>query len=333
MKVLVAEDDAVSRTILRRAVEKFGHECLAAEDGERAWETYLGEPDVDVVISDWMMPGVDGPGLCRRIREAERDGHAGKYTYFIFLTALGDREHLLIGLEAGADDYLSKPLDRDELGMRLVSARRVTDLHRRLALQNEELERLNRRLFEQSREDPLTSLGNRLRLREDLEAVRARAERYGHSYCVVLCDVDHFKSYNDRYGHLTGDVVLEQVAGAIRETLRSGDAAYRYGGEEFLAILPEQSLDSGARAAERLRRKVEERGIPHEAKEPYAPPVVTISAGVAALPADGTKSPDDLLKEADEALYRAKAKGRNAVAVYDPRGSQDAARTPPSGPP
>jgi diguanylate cyclase (GGDEF)-like protein len=232
-----------------------------------------------------------------------------------------------------ADDYLSKPLDRDELGMRLVSARRVTELHRRLASQNEELERLNRRLFEQSREDPLTCLGNRLRLSEDLEAVRARAERYGHSYCVVLCDVDHFKSFNDRYGHLAGDEVLKQVAGAMRETLRSGDAAYRYGGEEFLAILPEQSLDSGARAAERLRREVEERGIPHEAKEPEAPPVVTISAGVAALPADGTKSPDDLLKEADEALYRAKAKGRNAVAVYDPRGSQDAAQTLPTGPP
>ncbi|MDQ3639591.1 MAG: response regulator, partial [Actinomycetota bacterium] len=141
MKILIAEDDAVSRTILRRAVEKIGHECLAAADGEEAWNLYKETPDIDVIISDWMMPGVDGLELCRRARG---DGRGGCYTYFIFLTALGDREHLLQGLEAGADDYLSKPLDRDELGMRLTSALRVTELHRRLAVQNGELEKLNR---------------------------------------------------------------------------------------------------------------------------------------------------------------------------------------------
>jgi two-component system chemotaxis response regulator CheY len=166
LKILIAEDDAVSRTILRRAVEKIGHECLAAADGEEAWGLYKENPDLDVIISDWMMPGMDGLELCRRVRDDRRN----TYTYFIFLTALGDREHLLQGLEAGADDYLSKPLDRDELGMRLTSALRVTELHRRLAVQNEELEKLNRMLFEQSRQDPLTSLGNRLRLREDLQA-------------------------------------------------------------------------------------------------------------------------------------------------------------------
>ena len=194
MRILIAEDDAVSRTILRRAVEKTGHECLAAADGEEAWGLYKENPDIDVIISDWMMPGVDGLELCRRVRADGREG----YTYFIFLTALGDREHLLQGLEAGADDYLSKPLDRDELGMRLTSALRVTELHRRLAVQNEELEQLNRMLFEQSRQDPLTSLGNRLRLREDLQVLQSRADRYGHSYAVVLLDVDFFKAYNDR---------------------------------------------------------------------------------------------------------------------------------------
>ncbi|MBA3952747.1 MAG: diguanylate cyclase [Rubrobacter sp.] len=308
MKVLIAEDDAVSRTILQRAVEKLGHEVLAAEDGGRAWDLYGEAPDVEVVISDWMMPEVDGLELCRRVRAEERGDGRG-YTYFIFLTALGDREHLLQGLEAGADDYLSKPLDRDELGMRLTSALRVTELHRRLAFQNEELEELNRMLFEQSRADPLTSLGNRLRLREDLEILHGRAKRYGHSYAVVLCDVDHFKAYNDHYGHLAGDDALRRVAEAISSGLRGGDAAYRYGGEEFLMVLPEQDVGVASTIADHLRRTVEALGIPHEANASGG--VVTISAGVAILAETGDA--DDLLREADAALYEAKEAGKNTV--------------------
>ncbi len=135
VRVLIAEDDPVSRTILRHVVEKFGHECLVAEDGVRAWELYRSTPSVNVVISDWMMPGMDGLELCRMVRRENRD----EYTYFMFLTALGDREHLLTGLEAGADDYLAKPLDRAELQMRLVAASRVTSLHRQLTEQKAEL--------------------------------------------------------------------------------------------------------------------------------------------------------------------------------------------------
>ena len=309
MKILIAEDDAVSRTILHRAVEKFGHECLAAEDGQKAWELYRETPEVDAIISDWMMPGMDGLELCRKVRE---EAKPRGYTYFIFLTALGDRDHLRIGLEAGADDYLFKPLDRDELQVRLISARRVTELHRRLAFQNVELEKLNRELFEQSREDALTQLGNRLRLRDELEALRGRVQRYDHNYSAVLCDVDHFKPYNDHYGHLAGDEVLRKVAQTIAAHCRSGDTAYRYGGEEFLIILPEQDRDSAVEVADRLRQAVEELGIPHEAKDP--PGVVTISAGVAALPAGTSKSAANLLGDADAALYRAKQSGRNRVA-------------------
>jgi two-component system, cell cycle response regulator len=311
LRILIAEDDAVSRTILHRAVEKFGHECLAAEDGERAWEIYRETSGVDAIISDWMMPGMDGLELCSKVRGEERNG----YTYFIFLTALGDRNHLHMGLEAGADDYLSKPLDRDELQVRLISARRVTELHRRLAFQNGELEVLNRKLFEQSREDPLTRLGNRLRLREEFEALRGRVERYGHNYSAVLCDVDYFKLYNDHYGHLAGDEVLQKVAETIADHCRSGDTAYRYGGEEFLIILPEQSQESATPTADRLRQAVEDMRIPHEANDP--PGIVTISAGVATLSAGANKSADDLLGEADAALYHAKQSGRNRVASYE----------------
>ncbi len=310
MRVLIAEDDAVSRTILRRSIEKLGHECLTAEDGEAALQLYRKTEEVDLVISDWMMPGVDGLELCRRIRKEESDG----YTYFIFLTALGDRDHLLMGLEAGADDYLSKPLDRDELRMRLISAFRVTQLHRRLAAQNEQLEKLNRRLFEESRKDPLTNLGNRLRLNEDLDVLQARAERYGHNYAVVLCDVDRFKRYNDHYGHLAGDGVLRRVAGAIANQRRSGDTAYRYGGEEFLVILPEQPIEAATAAADRLRRAVEDLRIPHETNRPHG--IVTVSVGVAAVSAGHPTSADELLKQADTALYKSKEAGRNRVASH-----------------
>jgi len=329
MRVLIAEDDTVSRMILRRAVEKLGHECQAAEDGMEAWKMYRETPGVDVIISDWMMPGMDGLELCNKVRSLmeSREG----YTFFIFLTALGDKEHVFKGLQAGADDYLSKPLDRDELRARLITATRVTSLHKQLTQQKEELERLNRELYWQARTDPLTRLGNRLRLREDLETLRARVDRYGHTYSVVLCDIDYFKLYNDRYGHLAGDEVLQRVAEALVEVLRAGDSSYRYGGEELLAVLPEQNLESAAVAADRLRAAVEAMGIPHEGH--LTPGVVTISAGVAKLAPGESKSPAVLIKEADEALYRAKELGKNKVSSYGETAGQNTGDPSGSGEP
>jgi diguanylate cyclase (GGDEF)-like protein len=232
----------------------------------------------------------------------------------LFLTARSDLPDRVEGLDAGADDYLAKPLDREQLQVRLIAASRVNSLHRQLNEQKAELEKLNRELFAMSRRDPLTRLGNRLRLREDLETLGAQARRYGHRYCAMLCDVDFFKAYNDTHGHLAGDEVLTRVAEVISEHLRGGDMAYRYGGEEFLIILPEQSLESSASTADRLRRAVEDLRIPHEKN---APGVATISVGVAALSAGEPKSTDDLLREADEALYRAKESGRNRVVSYE----------------
>ena len=312
MRVLIAEDDAVSRVILKRAVERLGHECIAAADGLEAWEAYLANAEVDVIISDWMMPGLDGPALCEKVR-----GYTGKrmgYPFFIFLTALGDKDHLLEGMQAGADDYLSKPLDREELGARLLAAARVTSLHRQLNSQKKELERLNFELFKQARRDPLTKLGNRLRLREDLETLRARVERYGHSYCAILCDVDYFKLYNDTYGHLKGDEVLQKVAEVVVQSFRTGDTSYRYGGEEFLIILPEQSLETATVAAERLRQMMEDQKIPHH---PSPHGIVTVSCGLAELSPGEKKSIEELLKEADTALYQAKENGKNRVALHD----------------
>jgi two-component system, cell cycle response regulator len=248
------------------------------------------------------MPVVDELELCRRIRAERKDG----YTYFIFLTALGDKGHLLEAMQEGADDYLSKPLDPEELQVRMVAAERVTSLHRLLSEQKA-------KLYEQARKDPLTKLGNRLSLNEDLEVLRGRVERYGHSYCAVLYDVDCFKLYNDHYGHLAGDEVLRVVAKTLAQHSRSGDAVYRYGGEEFLIIMAEQALEFAAIAAELLRQEVEGLAVPHDGNEPSG--VVTISVGVAALSPGENKTTDKLLKEADAALYRAKESGRNCVVV------------------
>ena len=311
MRVLIAEDDSASRLIHQMIVEKCGHDCLVAEDGEEAWEIFQ-DTEVDVILSNWMMPNIDGIELCRRVREERR----AAYTYFILLTARGEKEHLLEGIEAGADDYLTKPIDAEELQVRLISAFRVTSLQRQLTEKTQGLERLNELLFEQARKDPLTQLGNRLQLHEDLEMMRGRIERYGHRYSAVLCDIDFFKPYNDHYGHQAGDEVLIKVANVVAEHLRSGDTAYRYGGEEFLIILPEQTLESATVVADRVRRAVEDLAIPHEGKTP--PGSLTISAGVAALLPEGDKDIEVLLKDADKALYRAKESGRNLVMIHEP---------------
>ena len=306
MRILIAEDDAVSRLILQTAVERSGHACSVAGDGAEAWELYRREHP-DVLITDWMMPGLEGPELARRIRET-----ASPYCYVILLTALGDHEHVLVAMKAGADDYLTKPLNRDELEARLVVASRVTALHSRLADREAELERLNARLLAESRRDHLTQLGNRLRLQEDLRVLHALAERYGHDYCLALSDLDHFKAYNDAHGHQAGDDVLRAVAKALARECRASDTAYRYGGEELLVVLPSQTLENAAVAAERVRRAVAALALPHPGNQP--PGVVTISTGVAAYHY-GEDTVDTVLARADAALYRAKRLGRARVAV------------------
>lgn len=285
MRVLLAEDDPISQRVLLRAMEQLGHQCQAVSDGDAAWELFChGTPDV--IISDWAMPGMDGLELCRRVRS----GGPAAYTYFIFMTGHDDRQSFLDGMRAGADDYLMKPIDLDALEARMIAASRVMALHHRLV--------------EAARTDPLTGVGNRLRLRDDLDALYARVARYGHTYAVGLCDVDHFKRYNDTHGHVAGDDALLRVAQVIAGQLRTGDAVYRYGGEEFLVLLPEQTLASARVAMERVRAAV-------EASSP-----VTVSCGVATIARVDGPPWEVWIARADEALYRAKAEGRNRVCAW-----------------
>jgi diguanylate cyclase (GGDEF)-like protein len=299
LRVLVADDDASCRLVLRATVARLGHECRVAADGDEAWRLFQ-EDQPDVLITDWMMPGLNGPELCRRVRQLETDG----YTYVILATALGEHENVLEGMEAGADDYLTKPISPFDVRARLVAARRVTELHK-------ELDRLHAELTAQARTDALTGLGNRLRLHEDLEAIHDRAVRYGHAYCVGICDLDDFKQFNDTYGHQAGDDALRKIGEVLNRESRAGDSAYRYGGEEFLIVLAGQSLPQAMVVLERIRGVVEALAIPHRASR--AGQVVTISVGVSAWEHEQLDTPAAVLARADGALYQSKAAGRNRV--------------------
>ena len=313
MLVLIAEDEPASRVILEAAVRGLGHDLLVAEDGARAWELFQETADVDVVIADRRMPGLDGVELCRLIRRAERGGD--DYTHLILLSALQTKGDVRAGFEAGADDYLPKPFDLDDLDARLVSAERLTSLHHRLTQQNRRMAALNAELHRLSRRDALTGLGNRLLLKEDLEVLSGRAARYQQDFCLVLGDADDFKAYNDRHGHQAGDDLLRELGATILGHCRSGDAAYRYGGEEFLVVLPEQTVETATTFAERLRSAVAALPLPTHESQPL--PHVTMSFGVAASSAaDGRRAVDQVLRDADAALYEAKRAGKNRVRGY-----------------
>ncbi len=307
MRVLIAEDDALVRRVLQLTVQRLGHECSVAEDGLAAWERYQAERP-DVLITDWMMPGLDGVELCRRIRAESGSG----YCYLILLTAMGAHEHALTAIRAGADDHLTKPLDAAALEVRLLAASRVTALHARLAQHEVELQHSNRTLAAEARRDSLTQLGNRLCLDEDLAAIESKSARYGYGYgyCVAMCDLDRFKALNDGQGHQVGDRVLRAVADTLVRGIRQGDSLYRYGGEELLLLLPEQSLETAFTLCERLRRAVSDLGLSHPGNPPSG--VVTVSFGTAAHEG-GPAGHRDVLRRADLALYEAKSQGRDRV--------------------
>ena len=309
MRILIADDDATSRLVLKATASKLGHECLDANDGSSAWDV-LSSDRIDVLLTDWMMPGVDGPELCRRVRDELSD----RYTYVVLITALGHREQVLEGMSAGADDYLIKPVDPFAVRTRLVAAERVTALHRQLVVIRAQLERANLELSERALTDPLTGLGNRRRMSEDLARAHAHARRTGRAYAMALLDIDHFKLYNDHYGHLAGDETLRQVAQCFSRAVRAGESIYRFGGEEFLLLLPDCSEVAAAAAADRIRRAVSDAAMPYDVRQ-TTPAVVTISGGVACWTPGCAFSVDDLLQQADEALFQAKTAGRDRVEV------------------
>jgi diguanylate cyclase (GGDEF)-like protein len=296
MKVMVVEDGRTTRMMLKSAVERLGHECLTAADGTEAWELFRSE-SADVIISDWLMPGMEGPELCRLVR-----AHPGPYTYFVLLTAFGDRMHALEGMQAGADDYLSKTLDVDDLNLRLIAAERVSGLHKRLAEQDARLRAL-------AEVDQLTQLANRHKSTEVLTHLLALARRQHVPFSLVVVDVDHFKQVNDRFGHATGDDVLRKLGGTLRRSFRDEDVVARWGGEEFIIGMYGMSAGDCVTRLYRVLDTVQEGSFTAPDGSQFG---VTFSAGVAEFPVNGHDL-QALYRSADDALYGAKDAGRARV--------------------
>lgn len=301
-RILLVDDEPTQRLIMARLLKRAGYEVEVAGNGREALDR-IASGDFHLMITDWEMPEMDGIALCRALRA--REDEKG-YVYTILLTARDSIEHVVTGLQAGADDYLTKPVIEPELMARLNTGRRIVTLERGLRTANEE----NRRL---SITDPLTGAHNRRYLMDQLPREMERAGRYGRELAVIMCDVDHFKKINDTYGHLVGDEVLKWFVLALQKAVRGSDWVARYGGEEFVIVLPETSLSNAAIAAEHLREYVAA-GAFANSGEPFA---VTASFGVAgwnhAVPREATL--DALIGRCDAGVYASKAAGRNRVTV------------------
>ncbi len=298
-RVLMVEDDPMFRKILRSWLESWGYQVTVAEDGARAWEMLQESLAPHLLILDWIMPKLNGIDLCRLVRERA----SSPYQYILLVTAKDDKQDLVRGLEAGADDYLSKPFDRNELRARLRTGRRI------LTLQYEHM-KAREELHLRATHDGLTGAWNRVAILDLLQREYELSARTGTTIGLIMLDVDHFKQVNDRYGHLTGDLVLVDIARRMHQAVRSYDLVGRYGGEEFLVVSPDCDLEQVQMCAERIRSSVAEKPVFAEG----ALVDVTVSAGVAML-SSGLNTERQALAAADTALYRAKAEGRNRVAA------------------
>ncbi len=310
IKLLIAEDDPISRKFLIRLLKDiWSGKVLLAENGAEAWDI-INREFASLLIIDWMMPHLTGIELCKRIRQANFD----RYVYIILLTARDDQKDVLEGLEAGADDYIRKPFNPQELKLRIKCGLRIIYLENALAEKNEELITLNKKLEELARIDPLMKIGNRHSFHEAIEKLHNQFLRYGQGYGLILCDVDYFKKYNDTLGHQAGDHILTTVAQTIKHSIRESDSAFRYGGEEIVVLLPLQDLDGTITTAERLRSAVYNLNINH----PHGiDNRVTISVGCTAC-GEGNlpQTWREAVEQADQALYQAKEQGRNNVCFY-----------------
>lgn len=301
MLILIVGDKEEERRVLREAVERLGHEWREADDGDAGWLQYL-DCRPQVILSDFVMPGKNGLELCRSVRSQPFD----HYTYFILLSTLSQRDHILDGLRSGADDYLAKPVDVEDLELRLLAALRVTELHARLADQRHQLEVMSARLLEESRRDPLTQVGNRLRYHDD-------SPKFLELPCALaLCDIDCFKQYNDIYGHLEGDKILKLVAGQL-DRLSVGPV-YRFGGEEFLLVFPGLEIPEASEVLEKLRQEIEDLDVTHVGNQPFGK--LTVTFGLCALDGKTLGDLERVSKQADEALYEGKRAGKNRLKIY-----------------
>lgn len=294
MKILVVEDSYIERSKLGSYLTDWGFEHVAVGSGTEAVKLLEGEHPPDLALLDWLLPGLDGIDVLRRIRRATRES----YIYTVMLTGKTQKQDRMKAMDAGADDYLSKPVDPTELRQRINVGKRIIELQKSLRFA--------------ATHDFLTNVLNRAEILATLDREFARAGREGKPTTVILADIDHFKRINDTLGHAAGDEVLKEVARRLRVDLRPYDVVGRYGGEEFLIILPGCNLTAGARRADGIRRLVEKDAI----TTPLGQASATLSMGVTATNSTRDRSVAEFLHEADISLYDAKKKGRNRVEIF-----------------
>ena len=306
MKFLVVEDDAISRLILKKTLEKQGYKIILAENGKKGWEIFQKEKEnIYLIIVDWIMPEMDGLKLCKKIRAS----NLNHYVYIIFLSAKGEKKDIITGLEAGADDYLTKPFEPLELLSRIKVGLRIIALEQRLKEINQKLQFL-------AITDGLTGILNRRAILERLKEEIHRAKRENYTLAIIMADIDHFKKINDEYGHLIGDKILIEIAKRLKSHLRPYDHLGRYGGEEFLIIISKIDKEKAIKASERLRKCICENVFKIDNQRLN----ISISLGVTCIKSSLDIKMENLIeksiKTADNALYKAKEKGRNCV-VYE----------------
>ncbi|HEY1239845.1 MAG TPA: diguanylate cyclase [Bryobacteraceae bacterium] len=296
MKILAAEDNPVFQSMLRAILTKWGYEVIVAKDGDEALRVLEADNAPRLAILDWMMPGIDGVDVCRRVRAVGRE----PYIYILLLTARTDSEDLVEGIDSGADDYLTKPFHAPELRARLRAGQRILELQEQLLAAREALR-------QEATHDSLTALLNRHAILGMLQIELERASRERLPISILMADLDNFKHINDSHGHLCGDAVLRESAARMKSSIRRYDSLGRYGGEEFLFVLPGCNAEGGLAQAERLRLSVH--GEPFQVAEQSIQ--VTCSIGVASRSPGMAGTTDELIRDADMALYAAKANGRN----------------------
>jgi diguanylate cyclase (GGDEF)-like protein len=308
-KLLVAEDNPVFQSMLRTLLTRWGYDVIIVPDGLEAWNVLESPDPPRLALLDWMMPGLDGVEICRRLRATPRE----PYIYVLLLSARTENSDLVEGMDAGADDYLTKPLKPHELRVRLRAGRRIIELQEQL-LQTREALRVR------ATRDALTGMLNRASILDVLEKEMSRSSRELQPLSVLMLDLDRFKQINDTRGHLAGDAVLRDAATRMQMCIRRYDSAGRYGGEEFLFVLPTSDLNGAWTEAERVREAIEAAPF-HVFSEAMQ---VTCSIGVASRGWNGADDTAALLREADRALYQAKDSGRNRVAAVGFEGPERA---------